>query len=439
MKPPPPGDPLTTTGGTLLKAPAKSDSPPPLSRTPLPRITIPTQRFTSDRAASPTGASALSKTKRGQGYVDDAVRRRLNDERDMLFFVDLYNRWYDDKGNLKPLAHNSTRQKEIYSMMGLGGVGYLEDAITLKEFREFAGGGKGTYSVRQQSTDRYPRWNDALTAGDYFYVDNRKYPPKWDDLAWTESIKNRTRRLIVNVRSQGAGLRAADALTRLIGDPVVGPNFYQFKVFLSTTPQPERNIKNDKLVVYYIVGPDSADGADVVGDQLVAAMTSVLEAADADPATSPFYSTVTTPISWAEEAEDYLTGYTGKSFTQTRSMIIAGVINNTPHVGDAAQLAFHILLAFEDKGVSAPSRHRHTGRTGPTGPTGITAPSETLTTTTTESLSTTTSDPTATLTTTTTTPPPPSTTTTTTSSPTTTTTTQQSGTGVGPPPTESGV
>ncbi|WP_155354434.1 T3SS effector HopA1 family protein [Acrocarpospora macrocephala] len=385
--------------------------------------------------------------------MDDAVRRRLNDERDMLFFVDLYNRWYGVDGNLKPPDKNSTRQKDIYAMMGLGGVGYLEDAITLQDFRQFVNGAKGNYSVRQQSTEKYPQWRDALTAGDYFYVDNRKYLPKWDDLAWVEGIKKRTRRLIVNVRSQDAGLRAAGALTRLLSDPVVGPHFYQFKVFLSTTSQPERDIKNDKLVVYYIVGPDSADGADVVGDQLVAAITSVLEADDADPATSPFYSTVTTPISWAEEAEDYLTGYTGKSFTQTRSMIIADVINNTPRVGDAAELAYRILLAFEDKGVSAPSRHRHTGRTGPTGPTGITGLGETtgtLTIPTTGSFGTTTSDPTDTLTTTTTTTPPPRTTTTTTTPPptttttttsssptttTTTTTTPQSGTDVAPTPT----
>ncbi|MFI7134638.1 T3SS effector HopA1 family protein [Nonomuraea sp. NPDC050153] len=318
----------------------------------MPPLDLSVVKPTSDRIASPRV------TRTGAGMLSDQDRYRLNDNRDKKFVDELYEEWYDGASGDRRSGTDADTWEDVYGLMGVGSAGYLKKAIDTMEVWDFVRQGQTDgYVVENQGAEDDPPvefWR-GLSGGDYFRV--LKSP---SGSLSAEDVRNRSRRLIVNLNSQEAGLRVAKALTPLFKDPTLGDNFSQFKVYLSSKAYPNQPVKNDKMVVYYVVGEDAdGSGADAVGDKLISTIDGAIRPGDANISVSPFYSRLTEAVSWAEEAEEYMSVEERQSFTMSRAKVIASVLQDNPNVRDAAELETLIKKAFQDKGIRAEARHRH--------------------------------------------------------------------------------
>ncbi|WP_062440759.1 T3SS effector HopA1 family protein [Herbidospora daliensis] len=305
-------------------------------------IKIPYRRpVVSDMVASPTGVQETPAARVG--------RYRMNGARDGRFISDLYRRYYDPtKGGARVDLDDDTLS-DVYRLMGVGGPGYLARPVTRRQVEDLIVAGEGRWEVENQSGGPF---SAALAAGDYFRVRNRSHPEPKD-------MRYRARRLVVNVQNQQTALAIGNALAPLFADPDIGPRFYQFKMYLSNWADPQRNVKHDKMVVYYAIDPTSGGDDDVIGDELVRTISAAIPPGEAGQSVSPFYSIITPGVAWAEEAEDYLPDSGGRSFTETRAAVIARVLADNPKVTGQKQLADLITAALTKEGVVEGARHRH--------------------------------------------------------------------------------
>ncbi|GAA1023657.1 hypothetical protein Aple_090490 [Acrocarpospora pleiomorpha] len=330
------------------------------------RLTTREEGGPSQRTRSPSGRSqtlALTK-RRGTRLEDmdrqDETRYRLNAARDMAFVQSLYNDLFLD-GVLA--ADTRTVQQDIYRRLGFSALGYLEKAITEAEvFQLIAGAGPGTYNVVNQlmalaGTDI----REALKIGDYVSFSNARYP------GFRATQEQRQRRLIVNVANQQASIKIMQGLLPLFNDKTVERYFKEVKVFLSTVALPLEDVKNDKLVVYYDVGPVQEDSSDYVGDQLATMIYAMIQPGDVDETITPFYSELMPAVSWAEDALDFAPEFRGLSFTQSRALAIATAMRFADDrwdktgetVGSAEDLMKLIQMAFMVHGIHPAMPHRH--------------------------------------------------------------------------------
>jgi hypothetical protein len=320
------------------------------------------------RTKSPTGRSqvlALTK-RRGTRPQDldrqDETRHRENAARDLAFIRSLYDDLYVDGAfNGDP----DQVQRYIYNKLGFGAPGYLNKPVSEAEIADLVSNSSDqTYTVVNQlkvlqDIDLF----DALPTGDYVAFTNARNPVVPD-----RPPEQRQRRLIVNVADQRAGLKIAKALLPLFNDKHLERYFKQVKVFLSTEPRPDDEVKNDKLVLYYDVAPgEGGDAADVVGDQLAATIYAAIEMGDVDEAITPFYSELTPAVSWAEDPPDFAPGLAGLSFTQTRARAIALAVKTAEAqrqrtgetVDSPEDLLKWVQICFELYGIHPTQPHRH--------------------------------------------------------------------------------
>ncbi|MEO3854539.1 T3SS effector HopA1 family protein [Acrocarpospora sp. B8E8] len=330
------------------------------------RLTTREEGGPSQRTRSPSGRSqrlALTK-RRGNRPEDmdrqDETRYRLNAARDMAFVQALYNDLFVE-GILA--TDMRTVQQDIYRRLGFSALGYLDKAITEAEiFQLFAGAGPGTYNVVNQlmalaGTDI----REALKIGDYVSFSNARYP------GFRATQEQRQRRLLVNVANQRASIKIVQGLLPLFNDKSVERYFKEVKVFLSTVALPLEDVKNDKLVVYYDVGPVQEDTSDYVGDQLATMIYAMIEPGDVDETITPFYSELMPAVSWAEDALDFAPEFAGLSFTQSRAMAIATALRFADDrwdktgqtVKSAEELMTLIQMAFMVHGIHPTMPHRH--------------------------------------------------------------------------------
>ncbi|MBO3752945.1 hypothetical protein J5X84_43445 [Streptosporangiaceae bacterium NEAU-GS5] len=320
----------------------------------------------SQRTKSPVGAppppgipKTLNLTKRGVAVAPaDEVRRRENAARDMDFVKDIHAKMFKD-GRL--VGDPTQVYTYIRDKLGYGPPGYMKTPITREEVAELeAGAEKGGYTVTNQlsvqPTNPVPM-DAALAIGDYVGFIRDPLP------AQEPGPNRRQRRLAVNVTNQKAALRVTRALLPLFKKPGLEKFFSEVKVFLSTGSNPTTPVKNDKLVVYYGVGPERADAADYVGDQLVDTINGTLKPGDVDDAQTPFYSELTPAISWAEDPQDFIPKSPAESFTESRARAISLAIKHTQKSQDTFDtpddLMKLIRLAFTFYGISAAQPHRH--------------------------------------------------------------------------------
>jgi hypothetical protein len=117
--------------------------------------------------------------------------------------------------------------------------------------------------------------------------------------------------------------------------------------------------KNDKLVLYYLVGDDPGDRSDVVGDSLLTTVMKAMPEGHESFSVSPFYSRVATAVAWAEEAEHNMPGAKDVSFTDSRAEVIRSVIAQADSMPDAQTLSILVARAMENAGISGDLPHRH--------------------------------------------------------------------------------
>nr|WP_062337105.1 T3SS effector HopA1 family protein [Herbidospora sakaeratensis] len=306
-------------------------------------IKIPYRRpVVSDMVSSPTGVR--------ESPAARSVRYRKGAARDARFISELYSRYYDSRNGGARIDHDDEDvMSDVYRLMGMGGPGYLARPVTRRQVEDFMVAGEGRWEVENQSGGPF---SAALAAGDYFRVLNRSH-------AEPKDLRYRARRLVVNVPDQQTALAVGEALAPLFEHPVIGPRFYQFKMYLSNWADPQRNVKHDKMVVYYAIDPTVKGDADVIGDALVQTISAAIPPGQAQQSVSPFYSIVTPTVAWAEEAEDYLPDSGGQSFTETRAATIARVLADNPVVKGRQELADLITTALTKEGAIEGARHRH--------------------------------------------------------------------------------
>ncbi|GAA0983757.1 hypothetical protein GCM10009555_056130 [Acrocarpospora macrocephala] len=288
------------------------------------------------------------------------MRSARNEDRDKRFYKELYDTWYK-KGAL--VADPSTLAAKIYTMMGYSDAGYLKHALSQQEIEEIYEA-TDAFTIQAQTEDgQYLTVSQALEIGSYLGFLNPAHSSGTGEKS--AGLNYRQRRIVINLTSQQAAVRATKALGSLSADPTVFPDLTQFKVFLSATAQPTTEVKNDKIVVYYRVGDQIEGDADYVGDRIVAAVTDALREGDADETVTPFYSQVTPAISWAEEPVDYIQGLReskDQSFTWTRAAMIASLLKgHAEPVRSAEELQRLIEAGFGDFGVMPKKPHRHLG------------------------------------------------------------------------------
>ncbi|GAA1017694.1 hypothetical protein Aple_024510 [Acrocarpospora pleiomorpha] len=284
------------------------------------------------------------------------MRSARNEDRDKRFYKELYDTWYK-KGSL--VADPNTLASKIYNMMAVSDVGYLKDALSQKEIEEIYEATEA-FTIQAQTEDgKYLNVSQALEIGSYIGFLNPDIGEK------PTGLNYRQRRIVINLTSQQAAVRATKALGSLSSDKTVFSDLMQFKVFLSATAQPTTEVKNDKIVVYYRVGDQMEGDADYVGDRIVAAVTDALQEGDADETVTPFYSQVSPAISWAEEPVDYIQGLRqskDQSFTWTRAAVIASLLKgHAEPVRSAEELQRLIEAGLGDFGVMPKKPHRHLG------------------------------------------------------------------------------
>ncbi|MEU7741221.1 T3SS effector HopA1 family protein [Nonomuraea sp. NPDC049158] len=305
----------------------------------------------ADTAKGLAGTVVLTKPKRSDSLVDlsppaTPPKAPVNPPSDRAFLENAYQRYYLN-GVRTPMAN---RRKRIYSFMGKGETGYLEHAVTDAEFHDFAADNPD-YRVSSQNAKPL---DEALAAGDYFHVSNKAYKPR--------ALENRARRIIVNVKTQEAGLKVANALTPLFKDDDVSPYFRKFKIYLSGTAAAKKKVKYDKLVIYYMTSDADVNGSDLVGDRIADTINRAVRPDELDDAFAPFYKTRTPGVAFAEEPKYFLNKQAG-SFTSNRRDIIADVIEHNDKVGSADDFIDLVNAAFTAKGVNPAAPHTHLAKT----------------------------------------------------------------------------
>ncbi|GAA3209042.1 T3SS effector HopA1 family protein [Actinocorallia longicatena] len=191
--------------------------------------------------------------------------------------------------------------------------------------------------------------------GDYFFLRNGS--PKFDTVT---STAGRTRRIVLDVRNQGAAVSAALAVARLFDDDAVSPHLSELKVFLKTTPVPAEPvlIKRDKLIVYYNKRPGEAPDTDAVGAALDAAIKSSFPPGDAVDEAGPFYALLGGGTAWAEDPSGF-TGDGSQSFTQTRLSAVRAAIEapGADAIDSPDALGARIRTAFAAAGIDPDRPH----------------------------------------------------------------------------------
>lgn len=333
-----------TTRGKVKKLKTQTAPPP----TTTPTTTVPTPVKVKKRKFADISQDL------GRPLDTQENRYAANAEANRTALDRIYDNFYDADGNQEPVAK---RRRRVYSFMGKGTTDYLKAPVTGGEFDSFVQDGRDAYTVTSQSLGREESEKDPdavkakLTTGDYFRVYNDAY-------AGTKAqLKGKARRIIVNVKTQKAALQAAKALTHLYANPAVSPYFRQFKVYLSGKQGDTAKVKYDKLVVYYRTG-DEDGSTDKVGDAIASAVDSAVKPTDRETAFAPFYSRVAPGIAWAEEPKYYVDKLK-KSFTRTRSNIIASVIKKNTKVASKAAFAKLVTDAFAASGIDTTRPQRH--------------------------------------------------------------------------------
>ena len=313
--------------------PSESDVPPP----PPPPVDV-----------RPTRTDLLNKTRRKSvelsGSPVGEARSKLNAAANKAEMERLYAKFYGNDGRKLPKADVST----LYNEMGTGKTSYGEVPITDADFDAFMSTKIGKITGQKGEP------KDTVGKGDYFHVHNDKYRIPKDG----QGRKGRARRIIVNVNSQKAGLKVTEGLNELINaDPKVAKSLSEYKIYLSKS-KITKNMKYDKLVIYYTADPTDPDGVDDVGNRIATKLNSSIKPADVEKGFAPFYSNIAPGLAWAEEPKQYVTGLTG-SFTRTRSNVIASVINKNPVIRSKEDFIAKVNQAMDDAGVDAAAPHRH--------------------------------------------------------------------------------
>ncbi|MBO3746179.1 hypothetical protein J5X84_08905 [Streptosporangiaceae bacterium NEAU-GS5] len=306
----------------------------------------------------------LALTKRGNRPEDrerqDATRQKANAERDRKFVQDLYKDLFvDGRLTMSPGDVSSY----VYNKLAFSDPGYLAVPITDDDVANLiiASSGKNFEVLSQLEEMDKIDLRDALEQGDYIALDNKAYP------GIHSTQERRERRLIVNVTTQQAALRITHALAPLFDSPDVYQFFKQVKVFVSTQPDSSYHVKNDKLVVYYDLGPERADGTDFVGDRLVDTINGAIGTDDVDETATPFYSELAPAIAWAEDPKDFIPRFSGVSFTKSRAEAIALAVRHAARKAEQSgqtmdnpdDLLGLIQLAFVFYGINPVRPNRH--------------------------------------------------------------------------------
>ncbi|MCA2224206.1 T3SS effector HopA1 family protein [Nonomuraea aurantiaca] len=301
------------------------------------------------KSVSKTKRAALSNVGSQPARSASAPARRPSDAViNRNFLAKAYREYYNSAGRRRP----QNVVKRVYSFMGEGPPGYLNTPIGSRDFQSLLDDQRqGGYEVAaQNSADNWKELRD----GDYFHLTNEAFPlPRAQK---TQTLTNRARRLIVNVKDQAAALKAVRGLVPLFRNADVGPFFRSFKVFLSSRADTKKSVKYDKLVVYYAL--KDPNGADDVGNQLVSAIETAVPEGDRDSAFAPFYSFLTPGVAWAEEPKYYVQKL-DNSFTETRANVIDDVIKNNDAVPNEAAFATLVDNAFQREHIDPVKPHRH--------------------------------------------------------------------------------
>ncbi|WP_061300611.1 T3SS effector HopA1 family protein [Herbidospora cretacea] len=323
-------------------APAKPSGPwPDRPADDIPQIDLGAPvPFTSNLAHSPRGT--YTKEDRDQDNYD----------RDMDFFETLFRAFYntetgerDDRLGTGILYGLMSSDKKDYE--------YLIDTVTEDQIQALID--EGATSGRYRTTPQLYAPAEAMTQGDYWHLQNDRHV--FDPTQFAK----RMRRLVVNVTTQEHALTLAKALTHLFDDPDMGPLFHKLKVFLSTEPTGDDLAKNDKLVLYYLLGGNPGDFTDWMGEALLDHIAANLPPEAGKLVASPFYSRVAEAVSWSEEPEHHMPGAEGVSFTDSRAAAIKRVLDDADAepVTSGEDLAKRVFRVFEEMGIPSLERHRH--------------------------------------------------------------------------------
>jgi len=278
----------------------------------------------------------------------------------------IYDAFYKDGHR----QNGAERLNNIYNMMGEGTAEYVQQKVTAEQFDKFIKTRDDVF-IKPQGVDTPSpfkdrgKYEESLTDelesdSHYFHVNN--YSKKFQDAhkkGRYEGLGKLARRIIVNVKTQEAGLRVADKLYGLMDDDLVSPNMREFKIFLSDADPAPKGVKNDKLVVYYQLPPGTIDDTvDPVGDKIVAAIGDAVTDDDLASELSPFYARVGNGVAYAEEPK-YFVGELDNSFTETRAQVISDVIKSNEDVPDLETFTAKLSTALRDKFIDPDQPHRH--------------------------------------------------------------------------------
>lgn len=305
----------------------------------IPPLTIPGRAFTSAEALSPRLLA-----------LDDETRYAMNHRRNMELYETLWA-YYFDPGTGSP--NPDARPDMLYGLMSgdMDNTTYLAKPVEITDILDFVRRAESTGNclVLAQNGDDLA---EGLQRADYIHVINMRH--RFDP----RSFNRRMRRLVFNVGSQKAALELARALTPLFEHPQIGPLLVKFKMIVGVLPLDEM-VKNDKMVVYYLVGDDPGDRSDVIGDTLLTTVAKAMPEGLGGFAVSPFYSRVATFAAWAEEAEHHMPGKKETSFTDSRAEVVRSVIAQAESMPDAQTLATLVFQAMEEAGIPGDMPHRH--------------------------------------------------------------------------------
>ena len=315
----------------------------------------------------PVRGDLLNKTRRKSvelsGFPVGDERSQRNADANNAAMERLYTQYYGLGGRKVPGADLGA----IYGLMGKGKTKYGEVPVSDADFQRFLQ--TPNTKINGQKVSAYRKalkeYQEGASAteptgpkteaesvedGDYFHVHNRKYQ--------SPDKTGRARRIIVNVNTQKAGLKVAAGLNDLIAkDPKVAGNLSEYKIYLSKTAT-SKQMKHDKLVIYYAVDPADPDGSDTIGNKIAAKINGSIKPEDIDEGFAPFYSNIAPGLAWAEEPKQYVGSMSG-SFTRTRSDVIKQVIKSNPVIRSKEEFIAKVNAALDAAGVEADSPHRH--------------------------------------------------------------------------------
>jgi type III HopA1-like effector protein len=346
---------------------------------------VPKQIAPVDPFAVPT-----PKTKRAELISSSALYRELNATLDEAALKRVYEQYYDEDGYLDDeYDDEDVDADDVYGLLGESqDTTYVQTPVSDDEFNTFKQSSpvieaqemwgleakQAAYRTEMRKyNQKIQLWRDtpqeqrgrkpvkpipppkdldeAVARGDYFHVHNtNKLRPAW------QVTTGRARRIVVNVKSQQAGLKVANSLNGLFSDPVVSPYLDHYKIFL-TKDTDDPSVKHDKLVIYYETDPDATGDKDEIGDRIAATIDESIDDGDYNDEFAPFYSRIGRGIAWAEEPESHVADLTD-SFTGTRAAIVTEVINKYGSI-DEADFIDEVRETFEARFVDPDDPHRH--------------------------------------------------------------------------------